>query len=377
MGQLRNLLRGLGGNCSRGFLPRGKRGRSAKHMESCPECASLLWRERQYLERMRRAAIPAASDDLTARLLARTQHLAMAPASSAARPPVLASPAVKVLGLAAGGAVAAAGVVAGAAYFLAGDPRPVAAGVSAESFQQQAATFGLQSSDGVLPPGGAASPGSGSPDEVSPDTGSGSASSGSAGAAPLGTAGMLTSAELQSLRARGWSCPELQAMGFHVLWARREAVSGQGVLELRLTDGNHFATVLEQHPQVRPAGGLPSAAAASSPTNILTGRPAAEDGFVPAPESGVPAGGLLWINTSAPWKAIYQTSDVTFTYISDLPAETADDGVAELIGSVSATAAPSADGGPAGPGTDKAAGPEALPARLQRGLGRIMELFSP
>ena len=124
MGQLRNLLRGLGGNCSRGFLPRGKRGRSAKHMESCPECASLLWRERQYLERMRRAAIPAASDDLTARLLARTQHLAMAPPSAAARPPVPASPAVKVLGLAAGGALAAAGVVAGAAYFLAGDPGP-------------------------------------------------------------------------------------------------------------------------------------------------------------------------------------------------------------------------------------------------------------
>ncbi|MEV7131554.1 anti-sigma factor [Arthrobacter sp. NPDC093128] len=377
MGQLRNLLRGLGGNCSRGFLPWGKRGRSAKHMESCPECASLLWRERQYLERMRRAAIPAASDDLTARLLARTQHLAMASASPAARPPVPASPAVKVLGLAAGGAVAAAGVVAGAAYFLAGDPRPVAAGVSAESFQQQAATFGLQSSDGVIPPGGAASPGSVSPDDVSPDTGSGSAGSGSV--APLGTAGMLTSAELQSLRARGWSCPELQAMGFHVLWARREAVSGQGVLELRLTDGKHFATVLEQHPQVRPADGLPSAAAASSPTNILTGRPAAEDGFVPAPESGVPAGGLLWINASAPWKAIYQASDVTFTYISDLPAEAADDGVAELIGSVSATAAPSLDRGPAGPGTDQvaAAAPEALPARLQRGLGRIMELFTP
>ncbi len=54
--------------------------------------------------------------------------------------------------------MAAAGVVAGAAYFLAGDPRPVAAGVSAESFQQQAAAFGLQSSDGVFPPGGAASP---------------------------------------------------------------------------------------------------------------------------------------------------------------------------------------------------------------------------
>jgi hypothetical protein len=353
MGQLRNLLRGLGGNCSRGFLPRGKRGRSTKHIESCPECASLLWRERQYLERMRRAAIPAASDDLTARLLARTQQLAMAPAAPACTS-VPAAPAVKAVGLAAGGAMAAAGVVACAAYFLAGDPRPTAAGVSAPSFQQQAATFGAQSLDGVLPPGGASSPGS------------------------VSAAGMLTSAELDGLRAQGWSCPELRNLGFQMLWARREAVSGQGVLELRLTDGKHFASVLEQHPQVRQAGGSP-AAAVSSPTNILTGRPAAEDGFVPVPDGGAPAGGELWINASAPWKAIYQTSDVTFTYISDLPADKADDGVAELIRAGSATAAHSVVGGPKGTGTDSVAAPAAedLPARLQRGMGRIMELFTP
>lgn len=368
MGELRNLLRGLGGNCSRGFLPRGKHGRSTKHIESCPECASLLWRERQYLERMRRAVIPAASDDLTARLLARTQQLASAPPAPASRPSVPASPAVRALGLAAGGAVAAAGVVAGAAYFLAGDPAPAAAGVSAPSFQQHAATFGLQSS--------------GSPDTGSPDPGSGDTGS---GVAPLGAAGMLTSAELQALRAQGWSCPELRDLGFHVLWARRESVSGQGVLELRLTDGKHFATVLEQHPQARQAGGPPTAAAASSPTNILTGRPAAKDGFVPAPEGGAPAGGVLWINASAPWKAIYQTSDVTFTYISDLPADAADDGVAELIRSGSATTAVrTVEGGPAGPGTDSGAAPgvaapaaEGLPARLHRGLGLIMELFTP
>ncbi len=89
--------------------------------------------------------------------------------------------------------------------------------------------------------------------------------------------------------------------------------------------------------------------------------------------------GCCGSTASAPWKAIYQTSDVTFTYISDLPADAADDAVAELIGSGTATAAASVDGGPAGPGTDKVAAPapEALPARLQRGLGRIVELFTP
>jgi hypothetical protein len=87
----------------------------------------------------------------------------------------------------------------------------------------------------------------------------------------------------------------------------------------------------------------------------------------------------LWINPAAPWKAIYQTSNVTFTYISDLPADTADDGLEELISAGSAAAVRSVGGGPAGPGTDNAAmyAAEDLPARLKRGLGRIVELFTP
>lgn len=364
MGQLRNLLRGLGGNCTRGLLPRRKRGRSTKHIESCPECTSLQWRERQYLERMRRASIPAASDDFTARLLARTQQLAMAPdgtsarnaasRTSAHRNNATCSPALRALGLAAGGAVAAAGMVTAAAYFVAGDPRPAAAGASSASFQQHGATFGLQSSPGD---------------------------------ASLGAAGMLTPADLETLRTRGWSCPELRDMGFHVLWARSEEVAGQPVLELRLTDGKHFATVLEQHSPPGAAGAAPadpaqSAVPMSSPTNILTGRPAADDGFVRAPEdgTGTPAGGTgaLWINAAAPWRAIYQAPGVTFTYISDLPADSADDGVAELVRSGSTTAVPGARAPAAsGAGGSGPTGAEGLPTRLQRGLGRIVELFTP
>lgn len=367
MGQLRNLLRGLGGNCTRGALSRKGRGRSASHIDSCPECAALQWRERQYLERLQRAAIPAASDDLTARLLARTRQLAMAAPAGPTRNSAAASPALKALGLAAGGALAAAGVVMAAAYILAGDPMPMEDGTAAASFQQQASTFGQQASAGVFPLGGSEPAGSGSP------------ATGSKDAATLGTAGLLGPVELQGLRAQGWSCPELRDMGFHVLWARREAVLGQGVLELRLTDGKHFATVLEQRPRPGQAGGSPSTVTASAPTNILTGRLASEDGFVHAPQSGAPAGSALWINASAPWKAIYQTSGVTFTYISDLPADTADDGVAELVRSGSAAAVERASGNPAGAGTASigARDAEALPARLQRGLGRIMEFFTP
>ena len=378
MGRLRKLLGGLGGNCTRGFLPLGRRGRSTAHVESCPECRSLQWRQRQYLERMRNAAIPAASDDFTARLLARTQELAAAHAAPSAATAAsagngtanygtgndgTASSALKALGLAAGGAVAAAGMVTAAAYFLAGDPRPVAAGASAPAFQHEAA-FGLPEAAFGLPS---------MPGTVSLD------------ARPLGAAGMLTSADLEELRTQGWSCPELHEMGFHVLWARQEAVAGQGVLELRLTDGTHFATVLEQHAVLEqdaaasPAAGSSSSVPVSSPTNILTGHPASEDGFVPAPpEGGAAVPGSLWINASAPWRAIYQAPGVTFTYISDLPSAAADDGVSELVRAGSATPAGSAgeaaDRGPAG---NAAPAAEALPARLQRGFGRILELLTP
>lgn len=347
MGQLGKLLGGLRGNCTGRFLMGKKKGRSAGHVRSCPECASRQWRERQYLERLRGAAIPAASDDLTARLLARTQQLAMAmPVPAAVQPDPGATPAARAFGLAAGGAVAAVGVVAVAAYIIAGDPVPVAGGPPPPSLQQQAS--------------GALSLGTG----------------GSLGNA--GTAGTLSAAQLAVLRSEGWLCPELRDTGFHLLWARHEAVSGQGILELRLTDGDHFATVLEQHP---PAG-LPEtaqlAATASSPTNVLTGHPAMEDGFLPAPGRGAPPGGKLWVNPAVPWKAIYEAAGVTFTYVSDLPAEEADDGIAELMRAETAVGAAASPGGQAAPAAAQAdTAPEALPARLKRGFDRIMGLFSP
>src|SRR2546426_83606 len=68
------LKRWLGGPACRNSSRFG--GGIRRHVESCPECDAQQQRERQYLERLRSAAIPAASDDLTARLLARTEQLA-------------------------------------------------------------------------------------------------------------------------------------------------------------------------------------------------------------------------------------------------------------------------------------------------------------
>ncbi len=80
---------------------------------------------------------------------------------------------------------------------------------------------------------------------------------------------------------------------------------GGDLLELRLTDGEHFATVLEQHGPARHG----------PPVNVLTGHPAAADGFRPATFQGLglpgpgpgpgpppPAAAALWINTDAPFR---------------------------------------------------------------------------
>ncbi len=57
-------------------LLRGPHERRPRHLDSCAECRHRQRRERQYLERLRGAEVPVASDDLTARLLARTEELA-------------------------------------------------------------------------------------------------------------------------------------------------------------------------------------------------------------------------------------------------------------------------------------------------------------
>ncbi|WP_427171748.1 hypothetical protein [Arthrobacter sp. 92] len=257
------------------------------------------------------------------------------------------------MSIVAGGAMAAVGVVAVAAYVLAGDPMPVA---------------GEGIAGGVIPQS-----------LQRPADGQAFEAAGSAEAA-----GTLNPDQLAVLRTEGWVGPELQDLGFHLLWARHETVAGHGVLEMKLSDGSHFATVLEQHPQGGQAAGATVAALASSPMNVMTGHPAADDGFVPAPDDGARREGTLWVHAATPWRAIYQAPGITFTYVSDLPAAKADDGMAELVrDGAASTGMPSSDpraslGSPGIAGNGRtAAAQEPLTARLQRGLSRIIGLFSP
>jgi hypothetical protein len=349
-----------------------------RHLESCDECRQRLRRERQYLERLRGAEVPSASDDLTARLLARTEELARStetrgpgqadphPLSSAVRGPRGFRPALQAAVLVAGGAAAAAALLGGSAYLMGADAAPQAGGPPASAFLQR----DLAASAPAAVEAGAGTPAgwslTGEPDFT--------------------PAGALTAAQLATLRSEGWTCPELRELGYHLVWARGGVLAGVDIVELRLTDGRNFATILEQHSGLPGKSGTPeSGPRTAPPVNVLTGRPATSDGFtsasVPggsaatgaeADTGGVPAAsnGNLWVKHGPPFAAIYQKDDATFTYVSDEPAEQADDGVAALVQAGAGATATAGDGAGSGAG-------ENFTTRLERGLGRIMELLAP
>ena len=311
-----------------------------EHADRCADCAAALRRQRQYLERLREAAVPAVSDDLTERLLLRTRELAAAPPA-----PVPRAAPFKLAGLAAGGAaMVTAGAVAAGAYMAAGDPP-----------QYAAASFSGESRD---TPSGDSAP---------------------------------SDSLVAALRSRGWACPDLGALGFHVVSATSKTYAGRPAVELRLSDGRHTATVLEQHTTAgRDAALQGTAPDTGGPVNPLTGHAAGEDGFVaveepPVADSGA-GNGRLWVKASAPWSAIYQTARSTFTYVSDLPANVADDAVAVLsaadgdwsrggkghVGVEDGAWEPGVSAAADSPSSVGSPGSEEVTERLQRGLRKMV-----
>ena len=268
--------------------------RGAEHLQVCAECAAAVRRERQYIERLRGAAVPPASDDLTARLLSRTQFLAATP-----EPVPSQHPAVRALAFTAGGTAAAAGILAVSAFALAGDTLPVAGTAMNGSLVRHAAQ---------LPADG----------------------------------GALTAPQLSTLRTEGWLCPGFESLGFQIRSATAVTLDGTPAVELHLSDGQHYATVVEQHPAGASAGD-----------------------------------GKLVVGSLAPWTATYTTVAGTFSVESDLPADQADDTV-PVLRQLSSVAAEGIDAGTGtASGADPAtAGDESPAARLERGIRKIGEVLA-
>jgi hypothetical protein len=268
--------------------------RGAEHLQCCTECAATVQRERQYIERLRESAVPPASDDLTARLLARTHLLAAAPEPVQSR-----HPGMRALALAAGGTAAAAGILAVGAFALAGDTLPAAGAAMNGSLMQHATQ---------LPADGRA----------------------------------LTAPQLSALRAEGWVCPGLESLGFRIRSANAVTRNGMPAVELHLSDGQHYATVVEQHPTAPPA-----------------------------------ATGEFEVTGTAPWTATYATSAGTFSVESDLPADRAEATlpVFQRLSSVAAEGV-EADAGIASGAASPVAGEESPAARLERGIRKFGEILA-
>ena len=350
MGHLHRLLGGLKDKTASLHVAAVRHPGTPDHVRQCADCAAALRRQRQYLERLREAAIPAASDELTARLLVQTQHLAMAPAAAA--PPISL---LRLAGLAGGVAVVAAGAVAAGAYLSAGEPPQYEAAAGAASVSGGSGRTDAGHSQGA--------------DDL-PVT----------GASGNGPAATETESRLAILRSHGWACPDLKAMGFRVVSATTTVRGGHSAVELRLSNGRHVATILEQHSAVGPAEGQGAAASPAAPTppdspvNPLTGHPAGLDGFVAVGAAGGEAGGRLWIKAAAPWSAIYQASGTTFTYMSDLPADAADDAVAALAAAGVATDPGLVANARPVAGADHP-GAESILDRIERGLRKMARQF--
>ena len=212
--------------------------------------------------------------------------------------------------LAVGGAVAALALMTGTAYVMGGDDAVPAEGAETATLAHPDAP-GLPASGEPL---GATELFDASGSGVPGAEGTGPRVAFGLGGEPDFTpAGTLNTGELAAFRSQGWTCPELHELGFHLIWARAGVISGDEVLELRLTDGRHFATVLEQHASTRAPAAPPAPARAEvSPINVLTGHTAVADGFIPA-KAGTPSAapepgnGFLWVNPAPPYRAIYQT----------------------------------------------------------------------
>ncbi|MEQ4565891.1 hypothetical protein [Paenarthrobacter sp. CAP02] len=255
----------------RAFAAR-RHSRLPEHLQVCADCRAAAGRERQYLERLRAAAVPEASQDLAARLIQHTERLASEPAQDPWNQPQQGglSRGLRFAAVAAGTLVVSAGALGVAAYVVAGDDQPrVLAGAG-----NAGALVGAWSAGPV--------------DVMDPSFTAGSTMS-------------LSASQLDALRDQGWACPELLEMGFHVVSAQASMLNGHPAVEIRLESNGHYATITEEH--------LPA----------------------DAQSAGQRGAAQLSVTQGTPWKAVYAMPAAVISYTSDLPPESADDAVPEIV----------------------------------------------
>ncbi|MEZ2388930.1 hypothetical protein AB6813_05165 [bacterium RCC_150] len=274
--------------------------RAPGHLQKCPDCQAAVVRERQYLERLRRAAVPEASQDFTARLIEHTERLAQAGDSECMTPGSGIKRGLRVLCATAAGFAVSAGVLAAAAYALGGEVPPQASDRGEQDVRTLVSSTMAASATPQLPVAGS-------------DPGRPKA---------IAAAANLNSQQLSELRKDGWACPEMASMGYHLDSAVALIQDGHPAVELHLSDGEHYATLVEEHLE------------------------------------GTGSSGTRWsVTPGTPWQAVYSSPVAVLRYTSDVPAGQASRALPELVkAGDSLLAKPAATTG------------DTLNGRLQRGL---------
>lgn len=160
----------------------------------------------------------------------------------------------------------------------------------------------------------------------------------------------LDTDQLETLRAGGWYCPELESLGFDLRSAEGITVDGTPTLELVLENDGDTVTVYEQ----RKVGGAVDAAA--PPLNAVTGNIVTQDGF----EHVGGAGQDVWVLSGRPWQVVLDSPSVTYTVVSDLPAAAMPQTLSQLVTAEHAQLALTPQGGD-----------DSMVERILRGLSTI------
>lgn len=134
------------------------------------------------------------------------------------------------------------------------------------------------------------------------------------------TPASLDEEQLDTLRAGGWYCPELESLGYTLRSADGIMVAGRPTLVLVLEKDGETVTVYEQRKvsEVRDPG---------APLSPVTGHSISSDGFEQI-------GGTdrdLWVREGDPWQVVLDSPSVTYTVVSGLPASAMPETMSQLV----------------------------------------------
>ncbi|WP_245580193.1 hypothetical protein [Arthrobacter castelli] len=125
--------------------------------------------------------------------------------------------------------------------------------------------------------------------------------------------------ELSRLRAAGWNCPELGALGYDLEYAHGYQIAGHPTLKLVVGRGDSVITIYERRKTPSAAHGT-EAMKSAPPINAATGRTAAEDGFSQVPlQMGDGTVETMWFRYGEKWQIAFQSQQAWYMVQSDIP----------------------------------------------------------